>query len=621
MAGGQKTIVAELSRTIDGVKSGLEELQKSLTDLQKSSTGWTQSFISGLRQSQSQLAETKRGFDKLSATIQRSSAVPGVVQGARISQALGATTGQGPASGGGGRAQAFASGFARSALSPIRFGLPAVAGALAQLPFVAAGGLAGGAGGALSGLRGGGLIGSVMKGIGGFTSGLGRHIARPVVEGVTHAALGFGTQYIQQAMSMREQMEGAGRFLGRRGGQAGNLADVGLRHGYDVMQTLQHRESTGRAIGGASPQEGMIQAMSNRLRQPVGSVVGAAGALRGGGMDSNAIAGVLQRIEAGVSSMGFDRNAPAFMHRTEALLQSIAGFAQQQVSIAGTVNERQTSAFQTLAQSLTGRKGSPIFSPQEATRRAQQLMNVRMNPGGGEAGELFVQRALGFGNPNLDAQRRAAQELGINPNLIRRRSLFEMRRLREDDPETADKLIRSQMGAEFPGSQMQAWILDALGGTGFKAAEMILNALGKGTGAGVGGLPVGSSQQVGEQRTTGQMGFDPQMLTVLQKYHKSLATLAGIPGGIQGIKDLAELVRTLQTLGGTATAVTFKELFGDVGKEVRKYLRSKNTTINKAIVDEIQGISKIIKDLLKKTGITSSQVEMPRKIFTVDRTA
>jgi hypothetical protein len=592
MASGKPTVVAELSRTIEGVKSGLEELQQSLNNLQKSSTGWATSFTGNLRTALTQINETKRGFDKLSSTIQRASSVPGVVSGARISQALGASTGQAGGGGGGGGAQPFGSQFARTAMSPLRYGLPMLAGSLAQLPFSAAGGLTGGAGSVLKKLP---IASRLMKGLGGAVSGLGSNVVRPMVEGAVHMGLGFGTQYIQQSMAMQEQLERGGRFIGRNRGQVRGMANTGLKHGYDVMQTMSHRESVARAIGGGGPQEGMIQAMSNRLRQPMGNVIGAAGALRSGGMGADAIAGVLQRIESGVGNAGFGRETPAFIHRIESLLQAISGFTQQQVAITGSANTGQTTSFQNLVQTLSNK----AFSPTAAAQTAQQLVGIAANPGGGESGEIFVQRALGLGNPNLAATRAMAEKMGVNPNLVRRRSYADYLKFKENNRTEAAQLLGVQTAVEFPGSDMQSIILGkALSNMGITKAGTVMQSLFSGGSIAQPGGTQQTAAQVGAASTKAMMGIDPKMITVLNEYHRSLATLANIPGGTEGIKNLAELIRTFQVLGGTAVATGFKELFGDLMKELKKAMDG--VPLETIIQREIQGVSGIVKELIRK---------------------
>lgn len=594
MASGKPTVVAELSRTIDGVKSGLEELQQSLNSLQKASTGWATSFTGNLRSALQQINETKRGFDKLSSTIQRANSVPGVVSGARISQALGASTGQVGGGGGGGGAQPFGSQFARTAMSPLRHGLPMLAGSLAQLPFSAAGGLTGGVGSALGKLP---IASRLMKGLGRGVAGLGSNVVRPMVEGAVHMGLGFGTQYIQQSMAMQEQLERGGRFIGRNGGQVRGMANIGLKHGYDVMQTMSHRESVARAIGGGGPQEGMIQAMSNRLRQPMGSVIGAAGALRGGGMGADAIAGVLQRVESGVENAGFGRETPAFIHRIESLLQAISGFTQQQVAITGSANTGQTTSFQNLVQTLSNK----AFSPTAAAQTAQQLVNIPGNPGGGESGKIFVQRALGFGNPNLAATRAMAKKMGVNPNLVRPRSYSDYLDFIENNRTQAAQLVGVQTAVEFPGSAMQSIVLGkVLSNMGVTKAGTVMKSLRSGGLSNI-AQPGGTQQtaaQVGAASTKAMMGIDPKMITVLNEYHRSLATLAGIPGGTEGIKNLAELIRTFQVLGGTAVATGFTEVFAELLKELKKAMAG--VPLETIIKTEIEGVSGIVKELIRK---------------------
>jgi hypothetical protein len=345
--------------------------------------------------------------------------------------------------------------------------------------------------------------------------------------------------------------------------------------------------------------------MSNRLRQPIGSIAGAARSLRGGGMNADAIVGVLQRIEGGVERAGFGRETPAFMHRTESLLEAISGFSAQQVALSGRVVPGQTTAFQNMVQALsTGRGGGPgEFSPQEAARKAQQLLNIRMNPGGGEAGELFVQRALGFGSPDLEAQKRAMIRIGGNPNLVRRRTVFEQQRLRDQNPMLSDQLIRAQLEADYSGGdEMQAWQAQVLsrGALTFSAAEGALGSLS-------GGIPNRAQQivqgagAVGRGGTKGMMGIDPKMITVLNEYHKNLANLAGVSGGLEGLTGLAELIRTLQQIGGGGVSTILDQFFAPITKDILRRLKDGN--FEEAIKTEIQAIAAIIKKVFEQIGV------------------
>jgi len=242
------------------------------------------------------------------------------------------------------------------------------------------------------------------------------------------------------------------------------------------------------------------------------------------------------------------------------------------------------------------------FSPTEAARKAQQLTNVALSPGGGLSGEIFIQQALGLGNPNLEAQKRAAGELGINQNLVRRRTFPEYLRAKED-PILRTNLLRAHLKGSYPGDFMPAYMLHTLGrgqGIGFTAAEKIIGGLGGGISnmAGIGGIQ--GAAAVGRGDTRGMMGIDPKMITVLNKYHESLATLAGIPGGVQGIKDLAELIRTFQVLGGTAVAVTFTEIFAPALKALKEMMANQDQPMKDVIKTEIQAISAYVKEFIRK---------------------
>jgi hypothetical protein len=206
---------------------------------------------------------------------------------------------------------------------------------------------------------------------------------------------------------------------------------------------------------------------------------------------------------------------------------------------------------------------------------------------------------LGLGNPNLAATRAMAEKMGVNPNLVRRRSYADYLKFKENNRTEAAQLLGVQTAVEFPGSDMQSIILGkALSNMGITKAGTVMQSLFSGGSIAQPGGTQQTAAQVGAASTKAMMGIDPKMITVLNEYHRSLATLANIPGGTEGIKNLAELIRTFQVLGGTAVATGFKELFGDLMKELKKAMDG--VPLETIIQREIQGVSGIVKELIRK---------------------
>jgi hypothetical protein len=219
--------------------------------------------------------------------------------------------------------------------------------------------------------------------------------------------------------------------------ESGRLAGY---HGYDTLESGQHRLALSRAAGGLSENVGTIdghnvgmeksfQAMSNRLRSPVENLIGAAGVFKGGGLEAKDSISVLQRLEVTLKSIErISDKSPEYLRRSAIYLEGIQQLSQQQLAVSGRLTGPQMVGFQGVVSQLTTGAG---FDPSQAVNVARMMQQRTMSPGGGAPGEIFQMRAFGFANPNLEAYQKTAQNRGIDPGMFKKRGLFEYRKFME----------------------------------------------------------------------------------------------------------------------------------------------------------------------------------------------
>lgn len=248
------------------------------------------------------------------------------------------------------------------------------------------------------------------------------------------------------AMQARQGFEEQTRFL-RAGslvdgiGTLGNLIDENGRnvayHGYNARESASQRLQLIRAAGGQTENvaegvgtEKAFQAMSNRLRNPVQNLIGAAGVLRGGGLDAEDSIKVLQRIQLTLENIeGTSSQTPEYLRTSSIYLESLQQLAQQQLAVSGTLSQAQMGAFQGVVSQLSTAGG---FDPTQSAAVANIMQQRTISPGGGAAGDMFQMRAFGFANANLGAYKKTAQARGIDTSIFKRRGLFDYRAFMEN---------------------------------------------------------------------------------------------------------------------------------------------------------------------------------------------
>ena len=427
------------------------------------------------------------------------------------------------------------------------------------------------------------------QGRGGGGYGSGGVVAAPLpnkssieVPGVVGAAAGIGYRSMVQAIGMRGGFEQSTRFL-RAGSLANGIGSLGNQlsssgsnigyHGYNAMESAGQRMQLIRAAGGQSEElapgigtEKAFQAMSNRLRNPVENLIGAAGVLRGGGLDAEDSITVLQRIQTTLESIeGVSHQTPDYLRKSAIYLESISQLSQQQLAISGSLSQKQVGAFQGVVSQLTTQGG---FDPTQSANVARIMMQRTISPGGGAAGEMFQMRAFGFANPNLGAYKKTAKARGIDPSMFRRRGLFEYREYMENAT-LAQKAQSYLVGleTEYGGkSDAMSYVLGTalmpeLGQTRARELVGMYKRGGLGTGQieqymqniGGGGLgTVESALDVAKLTTTGETATLMKFKDANDQYLETILEF----GGKGGVETLAGINKGLRDMQSTLVGVT-----------------------------------------------------------------
>lgn len=556
VAGGGRTVGAQLNSEVEGLTSRLGDAEQGIIDLTKSiQQNLGVIGLETFRKLNEALSRTIRLAGSAKSATQGGGYGAGATSAARLSAAHAHLTGMGraggyaPRAGGrdiGDRAMAFAGG----ALSPLStipkviVGLGQAGGkAIGKIPFI---------GPMLQPLlAGGGVLGGAAASMG----------------------LGFATNFIRGSMTARPEFEEATRFLSPGMTGLGSTAG-GLLHGYGATETVRHREAVMRAIGGGGTfnrerisgkpplgMENVIQGLSNRFRQPVGTMVNSFGAFRSGGMSMGETNSILQKINKSVLSQVTDRESPEYVHRMQEQIRGLQTFVTNQVSLTGRISATQVAGASNMMTQLSTR-----FAPSQAGYLTNLMTQGALRPSGGEAGQAFMMRALGFANPLMGQYQTTAAGLGFDNNLMRRRNLFEYKRAMED-PTTRVQAMITGLKTEFGGrTDVQGWMLNTLiPSLGFSQAEGIMQAM-----AGGGGLSKDtldflinqntlSLKDMAGKDTTDMTGTGMPYIKRIKDYHNYLIKVGGSPQ----LEALHEFMRVLQMTAGQMTTAGIKSAGGE----------------------------------------------------------
>ena len=484
----------------------------------------------------------------------------------------------------------------------------------------------GGGGGGGGGVPGGGAPDltplpypkGLLNTITGFTGG------RPTAAGMAgafgsiasysaRAAFGFGKGYVQQALGSRPSFEAQTRFLeaGSLSGGIGTLGQ-GTIHGYDAMQTAAQRLAVAQAVGGQSENPGGIgieqsfQAMGNVLRQDPGRLISAAGTFRAGGLNQDQSIQTLQRIHNTLTQIeGLNQGSPSYMRRSALLLNNLVSLSQQQLAVSGRITQEQVQGMS----AALGAVESAGFDPAVSGQFVGNITNaMRGNAGGGPAGEAFIQRVLGLHGSSLEAMQDEARRRGINPELFKERSVFEMQQFRETASEaTLQQMMMVGSAVELGGGgkQFESYMLQELTNNPMTVNKALIDLYNQGgfsdaavaarKGAGVKGAE-GLSAVAGADPTAKQ--FTATGMEMVQDNIRFANQMLEF-GGSEAMVTINKTLRTFQTEMGklTSDAVIpsiremkkFAEFAGTASDKLADFMLALDKYAQKYIDENIKG--------------------------------
>ena len=453
-----------LESNLESLKNKTSEVSQQFKELSSSAESFGIKFSQSVRAATGNIQGLKSALNSLEGSIKRTTGTSSAIGAANISSSLGALTGQG------------------------RGGYRGV------------GGGGGGGGGALgAGMLSGGLGSAVVGGIGG-TLGRGMQAAGMAIPGIGGAVLGglggvlgyaaqkagkvvdFGQGMMmgaaRQSYGLQGSMERMHRTAGyRQGGLGGkgmaaryNWSDIGYapEEAFGVIEMMSQaggaRDAGGRGVsrrGKAFAQRAQWLGMDPMSLSGSLATARAAGYGRGGSFDKLATGAVGRAMGGrygGRKTRGFNQER---VHRGRFMAEGVTNLLGQQAAVAPAQPQEMSRMFGLMGM-LSGEGG---FEPAIANQVGGALARGTFAPGGGEGGALFGMRAGGFGNPNIRGYKKTALEMGIDPNIIKRRSFTEYKEWKEKS--TVDRIQSSLVGMQFenrgrPG--MQALQLEAMYG-------------------------------------------------------------------------------------------------------------------------------------------------------------
>ena len=420
-----------LKKDFAGVKKMLDELNDAAG-----------SFGTNLRQSigaaSSELRGLESGLKGVETQLKRMSSTGSAIGAANVSASLGQLTGQGRTHGGGGGGYGGGYGGSAGRLGPLG-GLAekAIGGAAPGWLKTSLGALWGAA--RLSyGTR------EKWEQAGRYTRGL-KYGTKEAQPGVTFGGLSaLGVSQFEGAGLSRNLQAQTGYMISRGGGEAANIFK--LAHATGITPDEYMGDWSQARMGGMTLPQSF--SLSARLQNQTRARAAASG-LRGN--EQTVRASYIQRQ----------------------YMRGMRGLRGMQIGATGRISDTQTQKMQNLIGTLHREGGPWGDQPGVAAEMANALGRGTAAPGGGEAGKLFMMRAAGFGNPMLKEYQRAAADMGISPDMFKRRGFLESKYFLEDDPVKRIQAMMVGVRAEYgrgrgPGRQ----------GAGILALEAMLGKEG-----------------------------------------------------------------------------------------------------------------------------------------------
>jgi len=579
-----------LKSNLDLLKREGSELLSLFDDVNKKAASLGTNMSSSVRSIVGEINRLESSLSGLQSRLQRLTSTGSALGAANISSALGQLTGQGRGYGGGG---AYGGGGGGGG----GLGIPGHGGIFNRGIGSAMGGLAAQA--ALAASKTAGSWMDLIPG-GGWKKGLGKFLGTSAIAGVGHGtaiaartagaatdvSTGMGMAALQQSYATGLAAEQASRYAAGRSliGSPNQFTyswkdKKGVKHrgglvggqGHDPMAAhamMQAYYGTGGAIYGVghgtysrhvgatsrdmwATQSG-IDPMSMLPMISGARTLGVSGA--GAWRGTKGSYGTLQEIirrrgfSGAAASAESKAIAPFFLGGASALMK------MQGLGGAGDFTGSQKGIEGFVASLLTRMK-----SPQAAASVAQRMGAGTFNPGGGEAGQLFMMRAYGFGNPRLGEYQDQARKMGVDPNLFKRRGYFEYLRFKEGD--TLSKIQASVVGTAVEGRgnrEFQAKMLSEQFNIPFTQAEQVIG--------------LGASGGLSRSALAGITGIDPtgkRANAALSREAASLKEKAISVATTSGIKEVAKAMATLQGIQYDALQGGINKVakgFDDLGK-------------------------------------------------------
>jgi hypothetical protein len=378
----------------------------------------------------------------------------------------------------------------------------------------------------------------------------------------------YGGKFFPDLSANRKQLK-TGVSLGGRGGYGTHAAMAAFTERAQAMG-MDPREVIGLLRGLRGVGEGVHlagpAATADYERRP-----GSAGNFRavrgrGGGTPAYDILGNLGGINevlmtrAGIRGAG-DRGAES-KYRNPLLMAGMQALVGMQAGVGVPARGAMGKLGGLLG--ILGDKTGGGFDPQIGNMLAMKLAQGTLAPGGGEAGNLFMMRAGGFGNPYIKGVQAQALKMGIDPSIIKRRGYMQWRRWKEGNPIERIQSMMAQMSYEGRGSDFASLGISEMMGIGQTYADRIVAMGNKGQ------FGKGMTDLVAEARGASGKGMIPGSATgmpttditsTIAAYNQALLGMSGSIGNI--VKTINTLqVQNLDAISGALKSVDkdFKQL-------------------------------------------------------------
>ena len=549
--------LSSLHKELEGVQSAIDDVTKNMANLGSVA-------VNKFREATTGAQTYTTALKALQTTIKRTSDTSNAVGAANISASLGMLTGQGRGAGGGG-AYGGGGGAAFGGFGQGQ-GTKGIFDKIGDTYRGMIDKLASGLGSVVGGVP---IMGGVLKGL--------TAPALAAVSGALKLQGGMAWGGMKQAYGARQQWEEAGRYtFGLRGGGSDfkGLSTLGVSP-FEGAQNLRMLEGgLGFRMDPSKPEMRNISALGHATGMQPQEFMPTWGALRAGGMGLRKAYPITGGLFGQARAAEGRGAGPESSYRMRALLSAFAPMAQQQVMATGNITGTQAGSIGNLITSLMA---PGAFQPVVGAGLARSLSGAAAAPGGGEAGQLLMMRAAGFGNPMLGQYRKTAEKLGIDPSMFKARGFVEYKKFLEGAEEggPTDRILAMLVGVmtEYGPNR----------GAGYKKAGTVaLAEVGKKE-----GITYTIADKLMELLSRGDLNFGD-----LRKE-------------IEGMKLGAE--STVEDFGGKITAFGGKDLiisqiaaYSDALLKLGKQSATLGAAINKVQLANLDAIEKNMGDVTKQ---------------------